>query len=313
MYQFLQRYSIGWTPITQAQPVAWGGVTHVAQLLVHRAVGLQPCGHILHLLLHGSEVVLQYLAVAILHIEFPRHGVHGCAPCHTASCSRLPGSGVGHVSRQAVLCIAYVTYPFLVESRSVEVVHHCCAGRLTVSGVGQTLAVRAVAGYSAVHVVQLRALPYFIDAVEEGVCGVEVSGPCHVGIHYVGRQILGGKLVDARYHGLAEGKPGEARCILLIAAAVHHVAHVALHRLAHVIDLQRVALCALEVTEVYPARYLLAEIYHPRSVLASGEADGLHGLHYPVGGSGVGAHFRLGAFDGLHVLPSLAIVAGGGP
>ena len=59
--------------------------------------------------------------------------------------------------------------PFLVECCSIEILHYHGTSRLTVSRVGGAPPVWTVTGNTSMHVVQLGALPYFMDGIDKGI------------------------------------------------------------------------------------------------------------------------------------------------
>ena len=148
----------------------------------------------------------------------------------------MPGGRVGYIAIGAVLCVADIANPLGIEGCGIEVFHHNATGALSVSGIGQTLAMGAIGRDGAMHVVLLRAFPDGENLVEEGIGAFEGGVLAHIGIYGFGLQVSLGELVNAADIGLAEDKPGEVGSIGLPAGSLCHIALYALGRLALVVD-----------------------------------------------------------------------------
>ena len=87
--------------------------------------------------------------------------------------------------------------------------HNRHARHLTITRIGRTLTVGAVAGDSTVHIIQLATLPDLVYLVDKVVRGADLARGLDIGINGVSLNLLGRKIVDTRNLNLREYEPRE--------------------------------------------------------------------------------------------------------
>ena len=187
-----------------------------------------------------------------MQIEFPGHDIHGCAPGNSSSATGLPGGSVGDIAGLYILGISHVSYPFLIKSGSVEVVHYRSAHDLRIACIRCSLSVGTVAGYAPVHIVELALPPDLVYLVEQRVRSPELCINGNIGIDSFCRHIFFGQVMYSLYDGFAEDVPCKTGCIALLACALEYVPVYSEGRLADVLDIECIAFVPFYVLEPYP-------------------------------------------------------------
>ena len=175
---------------------------------MHQPLIVNPLCHPTDVGTHSIEILLQLLTVAIVAIELPGHNLHSCTPTYTTATTWLPGCSVGDIAIGG-LRTTNVAQPLIIKGLCIEIVHHRNAGHLTVARICRTLTVRAVARHAAVHIIELAALPYLVNLVNQLVRGLKFARLLDIRVHRVSLNLLGREVVDTTNLHLREYKPGE--------------------------------------------------------------------------------------------------------
>ena len=202
-------------PVAQVLPYLW-----VARL--HNATLINPGLHPLDVAAHCVVVLLQHLHIAVVTIELPRHNLDGCTPAYAAATTWLPRRTVRYIA-VSHLRTADVAEPLVVEGLRREVVHHGNARHLTVARICRALAVRAVTGDRAVHIVELAALPNLVNLVNQFVRGLKLARTFHSGVHCMSLNLLCREVVDTRNLYLRKYKPSESGVVRLVTRALGNI------------------------------------------------------------------------------------------
>ena len=88
----------------------------------------------------------------------------------------------------------------------------------------------AVAGDSAVHIIELATLPNLVYLIYKVIRGCELARHIYIRIHGVRLDLLGREVIDTAHLNLREYKPRKTRVVRLVARAVGDIAVCAVAR-----------------------------------------------------------------------------------
>ena len=209
MYKFIARKFTRRKPVAQILPLLLILGVHDSRLRIH------PSEHPADVAAHGIEILLQNPHIAIMTVELPRDYLHGRSPADSTAAARLPRSRIRHITVRD-LSTADVTDPFVIECLGREIVHHGCAGYLTVTGVRTALPVRTVAGNGSVHIVKLALLPYLVYLVDQLIGCAECAGSLHIAAYHMSLNLFLIQGIKSGNLHLGEHEPREACMIRFI-------------------------------------------------------------------------------------------------
>ena len=310
VHQGIVRQVKGRGPFAQVEPAQDLTVPGAAAFGEDGAVAPVPGLQVTGIGRHGREVPPEHPRIAILQIELPRHHTDGGSPGHATPAIRLPGRSIGHIARKGILCQADVFDPFLIEGGGVEAGHHHVHGNLAVAGVGEFLAVRAVAGRAAAQVVFLAPQPDGIDSVQQFFRAGERGIFFHRGTDFGEGNHVRGQPVHALDDGFARGVPHEAGLPGNGFVRGEHIPEGAVFLLGGEIHPQGVAGMSADAFEYRPAGMHRSEIHPPATVFQRFDANGRMGAVDGFGGAVHGAQNAVRGLSEGDLLPGLGRAAG---
>ena len=157
----------------------------IAQAPVGEAGGVQGAD-VVYISLYGLVVVGEYLRVAIEEVDVPGDDGDGTGPVGAIAPFVAPAAGGNDGGQNAVglLLVAVVGEPLFVDGNAVEIIEAGFAGYVGIACPAVLFALGAIGGVPE-KVGKVRGVGGGIDAVKQGIGGVDVAYLQYIAVHEV--------------------------------------------------------------------------------------------------------------------------------